>query len=173
MKFSTNRQIKKYTAGDEVTVQISEIRETANGHINMKLLIMDGNTPSSVFFYQTIGDPLGKGRYYFESFMDAVGIPEGLEIDLPYFNGKKFRCVLGENTYNDKTNLTVATYIKADGDEVDVKDQPVIGLPPLTNDVEFVPSAKGKKGKGKVEDLKTVESLSPVRVDLATMLADE
>ena len=63
------------------------------------------------------------GRFFFEAFLDAVGAPE-IDTDEQYFKNKRFTCVLGENTYNDKTNLTVATYIPKEETEVD-KRSPV------------------------------------------------
>lgn len=163
MKLSTKRVTKIYQTDDEVKVGITEIKENQNGNISMKLNIYDGEQMTATFFYQTIGDPLGKGRYYLEQFFNAVGVPEDLEVDLNYFKGKTFRCVLGENVWQGKTNLTVGTYINAEGKE---EENMLPNLPDLTEDIDLTSKPKGKRKKS----VKEMESLPDHREDFTSLL---
>lgn len=111
MKISLKRQTKTYTAGDEVTVQISEAK-IANNNLALKLNIVENGSVSNTFFYKTIGSFLEKGRYYFEQLLNALGAPEDGEIDLKWFEGKRFDCILAENEWQGKTRLDIGTYIE-------------------------------------------------------------
>ena len=53
MKINTTRKTKIYQAGDEVTAQIAECKET-NGNLGFKLFIMENGKVSSNFFYHSI-----------------------------------------------------------------------------------------------------------------------
>lgn len=157
MKFNTTRKTKNYSAGDEVTVQIAEIKESENRKsIGMKLYIIEGNAVTNTFFFNSIGDPMGKGSYYLDRFMDAVGVPEGLDIDLNYFVGKRFSCILGEDNRTGKNYLTVDKYLNSDMEET------TESFPFSLNEgeVSFMDDKPTKKGvkKGKNPD-------TPTRID--------
>jgi len=157
MKISGKRQIKQYQAGDIVQMNIEVIKETKAGHLNMKCNIMDGKSVGKAVVYHTFGSPNDKGRFFFEKFLDAVGVPE-MDIDEKWFTNKKFWCSLKDNEYEGKKNLAIDEFI--DKDDADVTGTPSMQLP-LTEDVDLIKPAPKKTRKKK----ETVNNSNPVRED--------
>ena len=176
MKINTTRKTKIYQAGDEVTAQIAECKET-NGNLGFKLFIMENGKVSSNFFYHSIGSYDGKGAYYFDLLLNHLQVPEGLEIDEKWFIGKKVQVILGSYTSQSdtsKTYINIASYVKPTGET-----EKIAGLNPfpngsdLTADIRFdrAPDEPALPKKTK----KTVpgENTSPARPDYMKMLEDE
>lgn len=171
MKISTTRKTKTYQAGDEVTAQITEVKE-ANGNLGFKLYVMENGVMGSTFFFHSIGAYTDKGSYYFDLLLNHLGTPEGIEIDENYFIGKRVQVVLGQYTNaQGKTYLNIASYVRPTGDSEKIAGiDPFINGSDLTADVPFeiakalnVPK-KGKKTPG--------ENTAVNRPDLMSLLEE-
>lgn len=140
MKFNTTRKTKIYQAGDEVTAQISEVKET-NGNLGFKLFIVENGVVGSNFFYHSIGAYQGKGAYYFDLLLNHLQVPENIEIDEKWFIGKRVQVILGSYTNPsnpEKTYLNIASYVKPTGDTEKINGiDPFINGSDLTADVPF------------------------------------
>lgn len=164
MKLNTTRKTKTYNSGDEVTLLITESKEV-NGNLSLKTVIVDGSNPTNVIIYHTVGDPTGKGVYYFDQLLNAIGVPEGVEIDENYFKGKRFNAILGKKEWQGKEYLTVGTFISANLEEE--IDKLPFELPGESQDEDFGQKSEVKPKKGK---LKNGNPDSPTRIDYTTLL---
>lgn len=138
MKISTNRKTKIYQAGDEVTAQIDETKDS-NGNLGFKFFIVENGVMTNSFFYHSIGAYEGKGSYYFDLLLNNLNVPEGLEIDEKWFIGKRVRVILGDYTNTaGKTYLNIASYVKQTGEKEELrKIEPFINGSDLTADIPF------------------------------------
>lgn len=179
MKINTTRKTKIYQAGDEVTAQIAECKET-NGNLGFKLFIIENGVTSSNFFYHSINSYADKGAYYLDLLLNHLNVPEGIEIDERWFLGKRVQVILGDYTNTaGKTYLNIASYVRQTGEKETIKKiDPFINESDLTADVKFdkfvtdVDSATQKPATKKPKKVPG-EDTNPNRPDFMKLIQDE
>lgn len=178
MKINTTRKTKIYQAGDEVSAQITEVKE-GNGNLGFKLYILENGVMGGTFFFHSIGAYQGKGSYYFDLLLNHLQVPENIEIDEKWFIGKRVQVILGSYTNPatpEKTYLNIASYVKPTGDSEKINGiNPFINGSDLTADVTFEKfAADNTPTQKKTTSKKTPgENTSPNRPDFMKLIQDE
>lgn len=111
MLINTKRVVPSFVAGDVVTGVVRKL-EVSGDNLSCMFEILNNGKPTEVKIYHTFGSYAGKGRYFFEKFLDAIGVDKDSEqTDERWFIGKHVEFMLKDNEWNGKKYLAVDSFL--------------------------------------------------------------